>query len=190
MAGMCVIQPDPVEPCPFLPRIGRERFPASALSDHRDGPRGGRFYHQALCCAQSRWLEGLPAQALLMLNRAFGARLDIEQDSVLLAEHPIPYRAVVWILRHGGGGGFLGNPRRHFQHLATRMSGHEIERRTARAWACWELAKAVNPDWPADLDQIEREGLVEPSRELNAKNLAGHGLPGEVDEWLKALDDA
>jgi hypothetical protein len=132
-------------------------------------------------------LEGLPAQALLMLNRAFGARL--EPEAAFLAENPIPYRAVVWILQRGEAQGFIGNPRRHFQHLATRMSGHDPELRTARAWACWELAKAVNPDWPPDHEQIEQESLIEPTREEVAKNLAVHGLQGEVEEWWQALNE-
>ena len=187
---MCSFSPPPVEPCPFLPEIGGARFPAAALSAFRDGPRGVEFFHQCLCCAQSRWLEGLPAQALLMINRAMGARLDSDVNAGSTVADPIPYRAVVWILRHGHAVGFIGNPRRHFQHLATRMSGHEIERRTARAWACWELAKLAGPDWSADVEQLEREGLVEPTLEEVTKNLAKHGLPGEVDEWLRAMAEA
>ncbi len=131
----------------------------------------------------------MPAQSLLMLNRAFGAKLEPETDAGLLAENPIPYRAVVWILKHGESIGFIGNPRRHFQHLATRMSGHDPELRTARAWACWELAKAVNPNWPADHEQIQKESVIEPTRDVVAKNLAGQALPGEVDEWWRALND-
>ncbi len=178
-----------MQPCPHLPDIGSSRFPASALGAFREGPRGGDFYELALRCAQSRWLEGLPAQALLMLNRAMGARLDAAIDHDLLMRHPLPYRAVGWILRHGGAGGFLGNPRRHFQHLATRMSGHDPERRTARAWACWELARRVNPDWPPDLDQLESESLTEPCLEQIEHDLSTHGLRGEVGEWRLALSE-
>ena len=187
---MCSIPPESPEPCPFLPDIADSRFPASALGRFRQGPRGREFYEMALRCAQSRWLEGLPAQALLMLNRAMGATLDPMADADLLRRNPIPYQAVDWILHHGGIRGFIGNPRRHFQHLATRMSGHDRERRAARAWACWELAKAVNPAWPADTEQIERESLIEPTHETVTKNLARHGLPGEVEEWLKALSES
>lgn len=187
---MSAISPDPINSCPYLPDIGASRFPASALSAFRDGPRGAEFYRLALCCAQSRWLEGLPAQALLMLNRAFGARLEREVGAEFLAENPIPYRAVVWILQRGEAHGFIGNPRRHFQHLASRMSGPDPELRTARAWACWELAKWVNPDWPADHEQIEQESLIEPTRGEVEKTLAGHGLPGEVEEWRRALSEA
>jgi hypothetical protein len=152
------------------------------LGEFRHGERGEAFFRQALRCAQSRWLEGLPAQALLMLNRAMGAKFPAGE-----AAGPMPYRAVGWILRHGEAAGFLGNPRRHFQHLATRMSGGETERRIARAWACWELARRVNPAWEADVRQIEEEGIVEPPFEQVAAGLERHGLPGEVDEWLRAL---
>lgn len=184
---------EPVEttmttPCPHLPDIGNARHPASRLAEHRDGERGADFYRQALLCAQSRWMESLPAQALLMLNRALGATLCGTRDAEVLALHPIPYRAVAWILRQEDRGGFLGNPRRHYQHLATRMSGHEIERRTARAWACWVLAKHVNPEWEADQVQIECEGIIEPSFEEVRATLIGHGLPGEHVEWEAAFE--
>jgi len=174
-------------PCPHLPDIGSERHPASRLAEHRDGDRGATFYRQALLCGQSRWLEGLPAQALLMLNRAMGATLCGTRDAEVLEAYPIPYRAIGWILRQEDRGGFLGNPRRHYQHLATRMSGHEIERRTTRAWACWVLAKQVNPAWEADQVQIEREGIIEPSFEEVRASLVEHGLPGEHAEWEAAL---
>lgn len=170
-------------PCPYLPSIEGGRHAAASLGEFRHGERGAAFFQQALRCAQSRWLEGLPAQALLMLNRAMGAKFP--PDS---AAGPMPYRAVGWILRHGEAVGFLGNPRRHFQHLATRMSGGETERRIARAWACWELARRINPAWESDARQIAEEGIVEPTAEWIEAELRRHGLPGEVDEWLQALD--
>jgi hypothetical protein len=101
----------------------------------------------------------------------------------------MPYRAIGWILRHGETVGFLGNPRRHFQHLATRMSGGETERRIARAWACWELARRVNPAWEADERQIASEGIVEPSLAEVTADLERHGLPGELDEWRRAMEE-
>ncbi|HEY8961472.1 MAG TPA: hypothetical protein VIM57_04640 [Luteolibacter sp.] len=171
-------------PCPYLPSIGGVRHTAASLGEFRHGERGEAFFHQALCCAQSRWLEGLPAQALLMLNRAMGAKFPSDSPG-----GPMPYRAVGWILRHGEAVGFLGNPRRHFQHLATRMSGGETERRIARAWACWELACRVNPAWEADARQIAEEGIVEPAFEEVAADLERHGLLGEADEWRRALEE-
>lgn len=178
----------PIPPCPHLPDTGGASHPAALLGEFRHTGRGGDFYRQALLCAQSRWLDRLPAQSLLMLNRAMGARLCGGRDAALLAERPIPYRAVRWILQHGEAAGFLGNPRRHYQHLATRMSGWEKERRTARAWACWWLARRANPRWEADTAQIAREGLAEPAFEETAETLARHGLPGEAEEWWRALD--
>ncbi|MGC4015470.1 MAG: hypothetical protein QM755_13280 [Luteolibacter sp.] len=176
-------------PCPHLPDIGGVSHAASRLAAYRDTHRGTEFYKQALLCGQSRWLEGLPAQALLMLNRAMGATLCASRDADVLTEHPIPYRAVAWILSQEDPGGFLGNPRRHYQHLATRMSGHEIERRTARAWACWVLARRANADWEADELQIEREGIQEPSFDEVRASLLVHGLPGEHLAWEAALGD-
>lgn len=176
-----------ITPCPHLPDIGMERHPASRLVEHRDGGRGPDFYRQALLCGQSRWLERLPAQSLLMLNRAMGAMLCNTRDAELLAAHPIPYRAVGWILRQEDRGGFLGNPRRHYQHLATRMSGHDVGRRTARAWACWALAREVSPAWEADQVQIGRDGIIEPSLEEVRASLGVHGLAGETLEWEAAL---
>jgi hypothetical protein len=171
-------------PCPYLPWIGGGRHTAASLGEFRHGERGEAFFRQALRCAQSRWLEGLPAQALLMLNRAMGTKFPPHSVA-----GPMPYRAVGWILRHGEAVGFWGNPRRHFQHLATRMSGGETERRIARAWACWELARRINPAWEADERQIAEEGIVEPSFGQVAADLERHGLPGEVDEWRRALGE-
>lgn len=174
-------------PCPHLPDIGARRHAAAELGEFRHGERGSAFYRHALRCGQSRWLEGLPAQSLLMLNRAMGARLCATADAEALIEHPIPYRAIGWILNEGERVGFLGNPRRHYQHLATRMSGWDVERRTARAWACWELAKRVNPEWEADLVQIERENVIEPTFSEVERSLLTHGLPGEYAEWSATL---
>jgi len=171
-------------PCPYLPSIDGVRHTAASLGEFRHEERGEAFFHQALRCAQSRWLEGLPAQALLMLNRAMGAKFPPGSTA-----GPMPYRAVGWILRHGEEVGFLGNPRRHFQHLATRMSGGETERRIARAWACWELARRINPAWEADARQLAEEGIVEPSFEDITACLERHGLPGEVDDWRRAMEE-
>lgn len=188
--GTPCTSPNTAISCPFLPDIGVRRHPAAELGEFRHGDRGEAFYRHALRCGQSRWLEGLPAQSLLMLNRALGAKLHAETDAKVLIEHPIPYRAIGWILSRGDRTGFLGNPRRHYQHLATRMSGGEIERRTARAWACWELAKRINPAWEADHVQIEREGIREPLFSEIEQDLLRHGLPGEHAEWAVALQTA
>lgn len=122
----------------------------------------------ALVFAQGHWQEGKPAQAILQLNKAFSA--DLEDDDPVLKEWPWPYAALEWILEHAadGSSGFLGNPVRHFQHLATRMSGPRREVRIARAWKCFRIARRVlagRGDFPLDGRQIAREGIcIPPSR--------------------------
>jgi hypothetical protein len=120
-----------------------------------------------------------------MLNRAFSA--DLRGDEAGLINWPPPYGALRWILEHRLEEDFVGNPRRHFQHLATRMSGPRPEVRSWRAWASWAIACAVNPDDPADEKQIAEEGIVEPELATIAESLARLGWSGEVDVWRKAL---
>lgn len=170
-------------PCPFLPLAD---LSLSAVSIRSVGPdRGEAFYQLALACAQALWMRGLPAQAILMLNRAFSA--DLAGSEATLLEHPPPYRALRWILEHRAEEHFLGNPRRHFQHLATRMSGPRSEARTWRAWACWRIARIARPDDPADEVQIAKEGIVEPAEESIGDRLASLGWPGEAETWREAL---
>lgn len=149
-----------MEACPYLPpyELGR---PKTHGSD-----RGGAFYLDALSFAQGHWLEGKPAQAILQLNRAISA--DLSEDDPILSEWPWPYDALAWILEKAAGGdyGFLGNPVRHFQHLATRMSGVRREVRIACAWRCFHIARRVlegKGDFPLDGKQIAREGIFIPS---------------------------
>ena len=168
-----------VAPCPFLPEPPSDLH-ADCLAAHgRD--RGAAFYHTALLYAQSLWQQGLPARALLLLNRAMGCELTGRE------RHPLPYAAVVWLLRHHGPEQFIGNPRRHWQHLATRMSGPRAELRTWRAWACWRLSCLALPDLPADEEQIAREGVREPAEAEIRAHLDRLGLPGEAVLWQKAL---
>lgn len=168
-----------IVPCPFLPS-GDDSL--SAVSMRRvGGDRGGAFYELALRCAQSLWQRSLPAQAILLLNRAFSA--DLNGRETVLEEWPLPYAAMRWIMEQRGEGQFIGNPRRHFQHLATRMVEPRRELRTWRAWACWAIACEVFPDAPGDLVQIEREGVVEPTWPEILTELKIRGLPGEAELW-------
>jgi len=64
------------------------------MKQHGDD-RGPAFYLGALTCAQSLWLQGLPAQAILQLNRAFAA--DLRGDEAILTNYPLPYAPMVWI---------------------------------------------------------------------------------------------
>jgi hypothetical protein len=172
--------------CPFLP-VPDEVLTAACLHEFGD-TRGPDFYLAALQYAQSLWLQGFPARALLLVNRALGCELN-EKDPVLDA-WPLPYRAVAWLLRHRRPEQFIGNPRRHWQHLATRMSGPRAELRTWRAWACWHLARTAMPELPADETQIAREAVREPKEAEIAAHLWQRGLPGEVEIWRAALRDA
>ncbi len=148
-----------------------------------DENRGAGFYHAALETAQSLWLQGLPAQALLQINRAMAA--DLDGDEEVLSEWPMPYAAAAWVMRQRREDQFIGNPRRHYQHLATRMVGPRKELRTWRAWACWALACRIFPEMPADREQIEREGVVEPSVDDIAGKLAVLGAHREAEAWLE-----
>jgi hypothetical protein len=148
-----------MEPCPYLPD-----HVSSEAKRHESG-RGKDFYIQALRFAQGYWMEGKPAQAILQLNKAFSA--DLRDDDGVLLEYPWPYPALEWIMDKAADGshGFLGNPVRHFQHLATRMSGPRKEARVAHAWTCFHLAKRVlegRGDFPLDGRQIAREGIFIP----------------------------
>lgn len=169
--------------CPFLPF---PEVPLTAAAMRRFGDdRGAEFYLGALECGHSLWRQGLPAQAILQLNRAFSA--DLDGSEPVLRDWPLPYEAAAWIMRNRMEDQFIGNPRRHFQHLATRMVEPRKELRTWRAWACWRLACLTFPDYPADEWQIQEEGIVEPTPEQIAANLERLGLPGEVEIWRRAL---
>jgi hypothetical protein len=174
---------DLLPPCPHLPSADPGLSAVSIRAVGED--RGEAFYRLALACGQALWQKGLPAQAILMLNRAFSA--DLRGDEPGLIEWPPPYAALRWILEHRREEDFVGNPRRHFQHLATRMSGPRPEVRSWRAWACWAIACAVNPEDPADEKQILEEGIVEPDLDSITEALRRLGWSGEVDVWTGAV---
>ena len=150
--------------------------------------RGAEFYEAALRCGSSLWLQGLPAQALLQINRAFSA--DLNGDEEVLMEWPLPYQAAAWIMKERTEDQFIGNPRRHFQHLATRMVEPRKELRIWRAWACWYLSCLIFPDYPADEKQIEEEGIEEPSYDLIKSRLEEVGIPGEATLWTAVVENA
>lgn len=183
---LTAFHPMVVTDCPHLPV-------ASPPVTYRDvralGPeRGPRFYLLALQYAQELWRQGLPAQSLLLINRALGA--DLPESGEIQAIHPLPYAAAAWIMIHRAEEQFIGNPRRHYQHLASRMVEPRKELRTWRAWACWHLACLICPDCPADEKQIAEEGLVEPSvLEIGAK-LDALGAEGERAIWEQAVEMA
>lgn len=165
--------------CPHLPEISVTHD--FNLTRRHGGEKGAAFYQDALCYAQSQWLSGKPAQAILQLNKAWMADLTGE-ESVLLGNPP-PYAALVWILRHAAEGehGFTGNPVRHFQHLASRMSGPRAEIRAWRAWLCFHLAERVldRAAHPRDGRQIAREGLWIPGFRRSLDEVSRSGWNGE-----------
>lgn len=166
-------------PCPSLPDADPRLSAVSIRAAGED--RGEHFYRLALACAQALWRRGLPAQAILMLNRAFTAEL--RGDEAVLREWPPPYAALRWILEHREEAHFLGNPRRHFQHLASRVRGPRLTLRSWRAWACWRIARQFRPQDPADERQLSEEGLVEPSDAAIRQGLETCGWPGEAVLW-------
>jgi hypothetical protein len=125
--------------------------------------KNGAYYEACLHYAQSLWREGKPAQAILQLNKSFMA--DLAGEAGILKPWPPPYAVLVWILRNRPEGAFVGNPVRHFQHLATRMSGPRREERVLRAWRCFHAARRVlagKGDFPLDGRQLAREGIFIP----------------------------
>ena len=175
------------EVCPLLPSIEK---PVSAKDSRAIGQeRGESFYRMCLEYAQTKWIKGLPAQALLQLNRAMST--DLSGDEEYLQQYAIPYASVKWILmdRPDKRRQFLANPRRHWQHYATRMSGPRAEIRTWRCWACFAIASRVLPDskFPKDMQQIEEEGIIIPDESEIEDMLYLIGLVGECEIWKKVI---
>ena len=166
--------------CPWLPEISVVHD--FSLTRRHGHVKGAEFYYDALCYAQSQWVHGKPAQAILQLNKAWMA--DLEGHEPILNAHPSPYLALVWILAAAVAGdhGYLGNPVRHFQHLASRISGGpRAEIRSWRAWLCFHLSeKTLNrAEFPRDGEQIAREGLWIPSVQRVLNEISRKGWPGE-----------
>lgn len=160
-------------PCPHLPAVSS---PLGVETTRRHAEKNAAYYADALRYAQWHWISGKPAQAVLQLNKAWMAA---EPDGI----HAPPYRALVWILHEAADGtrGFLGNPVRHFQHLATRMSGPRAEERKWRAWLCFHLAEEVMPGAERDGRQLAREGCWIPGRAVALGFVKKTGWPGETE---------
>jgi hypothetical protein len=139
------------------------------------------YYHACLCYAQSLWREGKPAQAILQLNKAFMA--DLGDDPGILQIWPPPYAALVWMLRNRGEEAFVGNPVRHFQHLATRVGGVRKEIRAWRAWVCYHVSRRVLPveEFPMDAEQAVKESLEIPEWSEVLDRIAIDGWEGEAE---------
>lgn len=169
---------------PYLPTPDRSYAAEDIQALGKD--RSGTFYLTALNYAQCLWLQRFPAKALLLINRALSCHL----ADVPLNREINPYQAVAWILRHRAEGNFIGNPRRHYQHLATRMVEPHKELRTWRAWACWYLSCKILPskDFPADHKQIVEESIIEPRRLDIESQLARLSPSDDLTAWRQALN--
>lgn len=171
-------------PCPCLPEVSELLDPQVT---RRHVEKNEIFYQDALRYAQSLWMHGKPAQALLQLNKAWMADL-AEAPSGF----PPPYEALVWLMERAADGeaGYLGNPVRHFQHLASRMSGPRTEIRAWRAWLCFHLAERVltRAEFPRDGVQIAREGLWIPSLQRALDEVARKGWVGEWSCAVRLLN--
>ena len=163
--------------CPYLPTVDRV-WRAIDMAPFRER-RDAEFYLAALSFAQSLLQEGKPAQALLQINKSFLAEMT---EPSILSQWPPAYAAKKWIFTQDWEEEeFLGNPVRHYQHLASRMSGPQAELRSWRAWGCLYLAEKSLPQMPRDEEQIEKEGLVIPSLERVLQQLDVLGWQGEGD---------
>ena len=162
--------------CPHLP-VPRAGLDWRALHSYRAGERGAAFYLTCLEYGQALWQQRLAARALLCLDRAMGA--DLQGDEAVLASHPMPYRALAWIVAHTPSEVFIGNPRVHFQHYADRLGEPRREQRRWRAWACWVLVRVVRPEFPAD----PRHAVKEPTPDEIYAGLTQRAFPGEAEAW-------
>jgi hypothetical protein len=165
--------------CRFLPEVTHPH--GHMITRELGGMKCHRYYFAALSYAQSLWREGKPAQAILQLNKAFMS--DLRGDEEVLGRYPPPYAALVWIMQNRPEDRFLGNPVRHFQHLATRVSGERREIRSWRAWACFHLAQRVLPrgEFPLDEEQAEKESIVFPAWAETVEAIQEMGWPGEAE---------
>lgn len=165
-----------MSPCPHLPPLDRVYTSEDIAALGKE--RGRRFVETCLKYAQCLWLDGFPAKSILLVNRA----MSVPSDEVVP-----PYRAIAWMLQNRPSGRFIGNPRRHWQHYATRMNEGHKELRIWRAWACWFLACRILPEaeFPADLEQIREEGVVEPTH----AQIVSHLPPQDLAAWSAVLDE-
>ncbi len=105
-----------------------------------------------------------------------------------------PYPAILWIIENSPDEQFIGNPVRHFQHLASRMNHTQpnAEARIWRAWACLHLTEQLIPEapqiYPRDIQQIEKEALTIPSLKETLVQLEAHGSEREANLVRESLE--
>ena len=167
-------------PCPFLPSCGRA-LSWRDLAIWRE-ERGPELDLTCLEYGQRLWLDGLPARALLAVDRALYCDVAPEDDAVVA--YPLPYRAIGWMVGQPAEG-FTGNARVHYQHLADRVRGERADLKKWRAWAAWAIVRRVRPDLPGDPKHL----VTEPTQADIEAGLRIYGVNGEIDEWRRALAD-
>lgn len=165
---------------PYLPKTSND-LNASHTRNFRI-ECGERYYLNCLELSQSYWLQNKQAQAILQINKAFMADL----NSIVFQ---LPYMALAWFLNNRKSNYFLGNPVRHFQHLASRMSGPRKELRSWRAWACFYIAQNILPKgrYPRDEEQIRIEFLIIPKCSDVISMLNKIGLKDEGSQFKLSL---
>ena len=147
---------------PFLPK------PESSM-DYRDlrqyrQNQGAAFFETAMKYANFLWYNGLPARAILAMDRALFTNLkelDKKWQSLEL-----PYSALIWFLKNPQKDKFLGNPRVHYQHLADRVRGERKEIKQWRTWACWYLTCKAIPELEPDVSHV----FIEPTLDTLKNN--------------------
>ena len=145
--------------CPHLPAV-TEPLPIIHTRKHREAC-GEAYSHACHELAHSLWRSGTPAQAILQIDKSFMVQKNSNIQNC--------YLSILWMLKHTPEGQFLGNPVRHFQHLASRMNKSQPnpELRTWRAWACLHLTEKIfHPSakiHPRDSQQIAKEKLNIPT---------------------------
>jgi RimJ/RimL family protein N-acetyltransferase len=169
--------------CPFLPEVDRCWTSREILQYGKR--RDADFYFDSLRYAQSQWRTGFPAQAILQINRSFACHLTRDQ-----LRWPLCYAAMAWLMTERPQSQFLGNPIRHFQHLATRMVEPHKELRTWRAWACWYLAGYLLPEteFPQDARQIRAETLALPTHGNILSALESLSPADDAAQWMQAQE--
>lgn len=166
------------QPCPFLPSCGRT-LSWRDLAEHRE-ERGAELYILCLEYGQQLWLDGLPARALLAVDRALYC--DVKESDEALRTYPLPYAAIRWLVSQPSDA-FTGNARVHYQHLADRVRGDRAAIKKWRAWAAWALVRQARPDLPND----PKHAVTEPTHAEIAEGLTAFGIYGEAHLWRECL---
>ena len=166
------------QPCPFLPSCGRPLSWRDLAEQRAAG--GAELYALCLEYGQQLWLDGLPARALLAVDRALYC--DVHGTEAAVVAYPLPYAAIRWLVSQPSDA-FTGNARVHYQHLADRVRGERAELKKWRAWAAWALVWQARPELPGD----PKHAVAEPTVAEIAAGLEAYGIAGEAQLWQECL---